>query len=106
MMSTPPAACRLSFCVSILAELEPLEPDAQPLRPMPFGRARSGEHAAFAARLEAANVDPLVAMPLRPALQECMARCAALHGDNLNQQLQAMDPTLLHQVKQAFDGVG
>ncbi|KAL3928581.1 MAG: hypothetical protein SGPRY_002326, partial [Prymnesium sp.] len=93
----------LSFCVSVLAELEPPQPDAQPLRPV--GRARSGDHAAFAERLEAHSLDPLASLPLRPALQECMSRVAALHGDNLQRQLLAMDVDLLQQVKQAFDGV-
>ncbi|KAL1524636.1 hypothetical protein AB1Y20_019523 [Prymnesium parvum] len=93
----------LSFCVSVISDLEPAQHDALP--PKPVGRPCTGDHGGFAERLEQHSIDPLVSVPLRQTLQECMARSSAAYGDALQRHLQAVDNSLLLQIRKTFDGI-
>jgi len=94
----------LSFCVSVIAEQAESAADGSP--PNYFaGRAplpSSGEHAEFARRLAASAIDPIPSTPLRPALQQGLARVSTAHGEAFDAQWRALDPSLLQQVQQVF----
>jgi len=86
----------LSFCVSVLAE----EEQASPRRSV--RRAGVGEHAFFNASLAA--LDPISAqrLPLGPALQQCITRAAAIHGEAFHTALASVDPAILEQARMAL----
>ena len=96
----------LSFCVSVLADL-PECVDANgglaPSPPTPLAPA-AGEHADFARRCAAANLDPLATLQLRDALQQCLRRAAEVHGEAFDRTMRELDPSLQQQVQQSFGG--
>jgi len=96
----PLAEETLSFCVSVLAELEPTEAGADGSSPHSSAHTRhlGGEHTNFTHALAQSALEPLECVPLRPTLQRCLAGAAAAHGDALRSQLQTLDPSLLGQV--------
>ena len=88
----------------MIEELEPPEPSSPPRSPPREPRhLRAGaEHADFYRALDAAALDPLPELPLRPALQAILAQCAVAHGEAFAAQMAALDPALLGQVQRAF----
>ena len=99
-----PSPRLLSYAVSVIEELEPPEPSSPPRSPPREPRhLRAGaEHADFYRALDAAALDPLPELPLRPALQAILAQCAVAHGEAFAAQMAALDPALLEQVQRAF----
>ena len=68
---------------------------SSPPRSPPRGprHLRAGaEHADFYRALDAAALDPLPELPLRPALQAILAQCAVAHGEAFATQMAALDP--------------
>eukprot|EP00965_Chrysotila_dentata_P252610 6210785-Pleurochrysis_carterae.AAC.2 len=94
----------LSYCVSVIAETaETVSPSKRSHPQRPPAQLAASEHAIFHRRAEACALDPLVGAPLLHVLQSTLLRAKHAHGAAFEAQMAAIDPTLLEQVKDAFD---
>ena len=59
----------------------------------------AGEHAEFARRLAASGLDPLPALDLRSALQQCLTQASSVHGEAFDAQVRSLDASTLRQLQ-------
>ena len=101
----------LSFCVSVLAELDELPRPQRSEQSTEVAVAAvgssgtlpspmSGEHAEFTRRLQKFGFDPFPSMRLLPTLRDGVSRVSAVHGDSVAMHI--LDPVLLEQVSHVF----